>query len=143
MKIVTIVLMVLFVSFIFTAVLLVMNDFQTQYPSVNINSSSWSGKYDYSKEINTSAGVIEEKAKAIGEIENGWLQILVGVTAIPLVALESVNIILLSMNKGIVIVSGVGGDLGIPPTIIAFGVIALIVVILFSIVKFWRKEEVS
>lgn len=140
MKVGTIVMMLLLVGFVFVAAGIIISDMETQYPDIDINSS-WQGKYDYSLEINESAGKIEEKFKAIEEEERGWLKFLVGIAAIPTAIIQTMKIILLSMTKGIVVVTGIGSDIGIPPAIIVFGIIALIIAIIFSIVKFWRKEE--
>jgi len=139
MKIETIVLMVVMVGFVFAAVGLMVNDFQEQYPEVQINSS-WQSKYDYSKEINKSASNIVGYFDKIGESEGGWI-ILTGIVALPLAIIEAVKIITLSLVKGTSIVTGVGTDIGINKTLLSFIIIIIIVIIVFVLIKFWRKTE--
>jgi len=139
MKISTIVIMVVLVGFIFATVGLITNDLETQYPDTNINSS-WQTKYDYSSEINQSAGKIKNLFENIGEKEGGWL-LLTGITAFPIAVIETVKIVILSLVKGTAIVTGAGTDIGLPPVIITFLTVIITLVVIFSLVKFWRKTE--
>jgi len=139
MKISSIVLMIVLVGFIFATVGLIVSDLETQYPEVTVNSS-WSSKYDYSSEINQSAIRIKNLFENIGEREGGWL-LLTGITAFPIAVVETVKIVILSLGKGISIVTGIGSDIGIPNTIIGFLIVIVILIIIFSLVKFWRKTE--
>ena len=139
MKISLIVMMVVLIGFIFATVGLIVNDLETQYPEVQINSS-WQTKYDYSGEINKSAIKIKSLFEDIGEREGGWL-LLTGISAFPTAIIESVKIVILSLTKGVAIVTGIGTDIGIPPIIITFLVVIITLIIIFSLVRFWRKTE--
>jgi len=139
MKISTIVIMVVMIGFVFATVGLIVNDLETQYPSVEINSS-WSSKYDYSSEINQSATKIKDLFSEIGEKEGGWL-LLTGITAFPTAVVEAVKIVLVSLIKGVAITTGIGTDLGIDKTILVFLVVIITLIVVFSLVRFWRKTE--
>lgn len=143
MKIETIVMMVLVVGFILMTVGLIVSDLQVQYPEVNVNSSAWSNQYDYSSSINTSATKIQKQFEKVGE-EEGWLSSIVsGAFAIPTALVETVKIVLNSIGSGVAILTGLGTESKIDPKIIGFGVVAIIIGIVFSIVRFWRKEEIT
>jgi len=139
MKISLIVITIVVIGFIFATVGLIVNDLETQYPEIQIDSS-WQTKYDYSKEINESAIKIKDLFENIGEKEGGWL-LLTGISAFPIAVIETVKIVILSLTKGVAIVAGIGTDIGIPPIIQTFIIIVITLIIIFSLVRFWRKTE--
>jgi len=123
----------------FATVGLIVNDLETQYPEIQINSS-WQTKYDYSGEINKSAIKIQNLFRDIGKREGGWL-LLTGISAFPIAVIETVKIVILSLTKGVAIVAGIGTDIGIPLIIQTFIVVIITLIIIFSLVRFWRKTE--
>ncbi|MHA1225339.1 MAG: hypothetical protein ACTSPV_01185 [Candidatus Hodarchaeales archaeon] len=138
MKLETIVIMVVVVGLIFTIVGLMANDLKTQYPDVEVENLT--GKYDYSSKIDNSATKIINYFRDIGEEEGGW-KILTGITAIPLAVIQVVSLILSSLGYGVDIVTGLGTELGIDDVVLSFIVIMITIVIIFALIKFWRKTE--
>lgn len=136
------ILSVLLIGLIITTVGFIVSDFETQYPEVDVNTSSWSGKWNYADDLNASVTSIKEKFEVLGDPELGWFAKLAeGITAIP----EAVILVAKSMFsatvKGVIIITDVGFLVGIPPQIYSIGIVALIIIIVFKLVEWWRRYK--
>lgn len=133
------ILMILVVGLIFAIVGSIVSDFETQYPDVEVNKS-WSSKYDFSSEINEIVSPLKTRFETI--TDTGWFsRIEAGITAVPIAIITVPAVLFKTVSYGITIFSGVGADVGIPPAIITFGIIAILVIIIFALVAFWRRYK--
>ena len=136
------ILSILLIGLIITTVGFIVSDFETQYPEVDVNTSSWSGKWNYADDLNESVTSIKEKFEVLGDPERGWFSKLAeGITAIP----EAVILVAKSMFsatvKGVLIITEVGLLAGIPIEIYSIGIVALIIIIVFKLVEWWRRYK--
>ena len=137
------VLCVLLVGFVFVTVGFIVDDLKTEYPEVNVNTSSWEGRWDYMEDINTSVVVVQEKIMKMGDPEVGWFTRLAeGAISIPWAIITMMTqTLFLAIANGAVIVSEVGLTVGVPTVILAFGTVALIIVVVFKLIEFWRRYK--
>lgn len=136
------VLIILMVALVFTTVGLIVSDFETQYPDVDVNTS-WSEDYDYSDQINESATDLKDKFETITNDETGWFaKAIAGITAVPTVIIFVPSVILESLVNGIKIVVGLGDDIGIPAVIITYAIIGLMIIIIFALIGWWHRSKI-
>jgi len=142
MKLSGFILIILVVGLSFALVASVISDFETQYPEVDVNTT-WEDDYDYTEEINESVYGIKTRFDIVGNEETGWFsKLTVGISAIPLAIIFIPVVIFKTMTYAIEILSNVAVDIGVPPFVIIFAIIALIVIILFGLVAFWHRSKI-
>ena len=140
MKVSSFVFMLLTIGLIFTIVGLIINDNETEY-GVDIDSS-WEDEWDYSTEINSSVHSLKDKFDTISDEEEGWFtRISAGIVAIPEAVIFVPRVILQTLGNSLNFVAGAGEVIGIPPEIITFGIIAVIVGVIFALVAYWRRYK--
>ena len=129
------------VGLIFAVVASILSDFETQYPDVMINKS-WEEKYDYVDEINESVISLKEKFDIIGDEDIGWFsKLAAGITAVP-IAIVTVPVVLFkTVSYGIIIITSLGEEIGIPSFVIYFAVVAILIIIVFALVSFWHRAR--
>ncbi len=142
MKLSMFILLILVVGLSFSLVGSIIHDFETQYPEVNVNTT-WEDDYDYSSEINESVYGIKTRFDIIGSEETGWFsKLTAGISAVPLAIIFIPVVIFKTMAYAINIISSIPKIISVPPYVIIFGIVALIVVILFGLVSFWHRSKI-
>jgi len=138
------ILSILLVGLVITTVGLIVSDLETQYPEVNVNTSSWAGKWNYADDLNDSVNSIKEKFEVLGDPERGWFSKLAeGITAIPEAIILVAKSMFFATAKGVIIITDIGFLTGVPPQIYAVGIVALIIVIVFKLVEWWRRYKTT
>ena len=134
-------MIVLLVGLVFTIFGLIIVDLQSQYPN-NIDNSTWTDLYDesYTRYINESATSLQTDLEEISDEDYWFTNVAQGVVAIPNAILSVFGIIIASMGNGISIFVDAGGIFGIPTPVMAFGVLALIVIVVFSLINWWHSR---
>lgn len=134
-------MMILMIGLVFTIFGLIINDMQQQY-SNDIDNSSWTEFYDesYTNQINESATSLQEDLEEISDEDHWFINVAQGVVAIPNAILSVFGIIISSMVNGVKIFIEAGNVFGIPTAVMVFGVVALIVMIVFSLVNWWHSK---
>jgi len=140
MKISEYIIIVLIIGMSFTAFGLIINDFETQYPDVNINKTSWEGKYNFTEQINEKALELKNDTESIIYEEGGW-QVFSAIVAIPKAVLNTVSILFLSMVFGLEIFSGILNSLGVPLFIQVIGTVIIIILIVFAAISFQHRAK--
>ncbi len=142
MKLSAFILIVLTIGFSFSLVGSVIYDFETQYPEVDVNST-WENAYNYADEINESVYDLKVKFDIIGSEDIGWFsKIAAGITAIPKAIIAVPVVLFKTMVYAINIFSDISATIGLPPFVVPFGIVAIIVVILFGLVSFWHRSKI-
>jgi len=138
MKLVSYILIVLMIGFMFTLVATMVTDMQTYYPDYTIDTSEWNSTYDYSSDINNSMAGLQEKLKILGDEDKGWFpKLAAGITVIPLAVIEIPSILISTLIYGNNIISGVLHGL-VPEFVITFIILALLVTILFAAASYLK-----
>ena len=137
----SIITIILMIGLVFTIFGLVINDMQEQYAN-DIDNSSWGGFYDeeYTTAINNSATSLQEDLEEISDEDNWFTNIAQGVVAIPTAILSVFSIIIASMVNGGKIFIEAGNTFGIPTAVMVFGMVGLIVVVVFSLINWWHSK---
>jgi len=138
MKLITIIMSLLAIGFVLVVVGLFVSDMEQYYPEANINDSSWAGKYNYQEEINASVSDIQSEFEEMGNAENWWTVLGVGFVAFAKAIFLIPQTIFLGITKGTFVVSGIGEFAG-AGALVVYGITALIVVVVFSFITWWRK----
>ena len=142
MKISENIIIVLLIGMSFTAFGMIITDFETQYPDVSINKTSWEGKYNYTERINNSATSLKEDIEKIGDdtATGGW-QVFSAIVAIPKAVFYVVSILFLSIGFGLNIFSGILNSLGVPLFIQVIGTLIIIILIIFAAISFQHRAK--
>ena len=141
MKITDYVIIALVVGMCFTSFGLIIGDLKEQYPDVSINDSGWEGKYNFTDEINDSAYVLQVQLQKIGDATNFWTTISAGALALPKVVISVADILLLSMQKGTIMFSGMLNSLSVPMFVQIVGVIIILITVIFAGVSFYHRAK--
>lgn len=130
-------MMVLSVGLVFVIVGSITDDFETYY-DVEVNETL-GGNYDYSGRINASVSGLIKNFEAMDEGERSWF---VGTLyAIPLAIFSVISSVFISGVYSINIFTNIGSKIEIPLEIIAIGVTVIMIIIVFSVVSFWRRYK--
>ncbi len=147
MKLSSVVMLALLVSFVFVAWGLVISDFEKNYVDTNISSvtrmnETFLQDFDKSKELNKSMQpifkgfqVIESKDGFLDKLFDFAVIIPIAIISLPRVVFEQIRIL-------IDLVSQFSKLIGIPVQIIAIAVIGVFMFLLFKVVGFWRRTPV-
>ena len=139
MRLSSYILVILAIGLVFATVGSVISDLKVQYPEVNPDTS-WENQYDYSEEINKSLEGLQIRFEIIGDEDKGWFsQIAAGITAVPLAIIFIPVIIFKTIVYAVKIFGSVATDIGIPQFVQFFGVVAILIVIIFALVSFWHR----
>lgn len=131
----------LMVGLVFAMVGSIINDFETQYPDINVNTS-WEDEYDYRDEINESVSSLKDKLDIITDEEEGWFsKIAAGITAVPRAIILVPVVMFETISYGLIILVKVGNDIGIPSFVIAFTTIAVILILIFKLISFFQRSR--
>jgi len=140
MKLGTPFFILLVIAFVFTSIALIVGDFRTNYPEAgDISTESYESKYNFQQQVNGTFLDIGEKLQKIGETEGGW-KIFEAIVVLPLAVVSVIIQIILSIPYLGAILSGVANDLGVPSSIIAIGITAIIAAVIIMLIKFASKS---
>jgi len=138
-KAVSIVLFVLMVGAVFTGITLIINDMES-YNNVGIDQSLWEDQYNYSSEVNADIASVTEAIENIDKATGGW-KLFLAAAVIPVAVVQGVLLIFSTLSHGTSIVTGIAIDLGIPEELIAFGIMGLVVIFVFVIIDWLRRNK--
>ena len=140
MKLGTPIFIILLIVFSFLVVGIVVGDFRTNYPEAGDVDSSYEEQFiSYADNFNDSFSVVREQLNDLGE-ESGWWSVLSGLSVIPLAAINTIKVILLSPIYLVNIFSDVFSTLGIDSRIVSLGIVAIMTAIIIMLVKFAYKS---
>jgi len=125
----------------FTSFGLIIGDLGEQYPDVSINDSGWEGKYNFTDEINDSAYTLQVQLENIGDAEGFWQTFAEGALALPKVVISVGDILILSMQKGTTIFSGMLDSLSVPMFVQVVGIIIILITVIFAGVSFYHRAK--
>lgn len=141
MKLSGYVTVILVVGLCFAIIGNVVNDFETEYSDVDVNTS-WETKYDYSSEINESLSGLKENFDIIADEDEGWFsKLTAGITAIPKIIIVVPAAMFTTISYGIIILVDVGATIGIPSFVMVFATITLFLLTIFKLVAFWHRSR--
>ena len=142
MKISTFITILLFVGVVLFSIALMINEAEDKY-GVDINTTSWEGKYDYADSINKSVDPLIESIDDIANEDKGWLEkvgagftgIISAVTLLPALVWSS-----FVMGGGLI--TGGLSSIGLPTYLIGVFIISLIVWGVIKLLEFFQRWEV-
>lgn len=138
MKLATPLYILLIIGFLFLSISLIIQDFSVNYPEAGNVSTGFSNRYNNLNFVNSSILDISSSLDSISKAEGGW-KIFEAIVALPLAVITTVfNLILAIPILGGIII-GIAADVGIPPAIVSFGIVALFVSAIIMLVKFLSK----
>jgi len=139
MKLGTPLFILLVIAFAFTSIALIVGDFRTNYPEVNVSTESYESKYNYQQQVNGTFLDLSAKLEDIDEAEGGW-KIWEAIIALPIAVVAVILQVILSIPYLGAILSGVANDLGVPSSIIAIGLTAIMAAVIIMLIKFANKS---
>ncbi|MBA7490712.1 hypothetical protein ES702_01255 [subsurface metagenome] len=132
---------ILMVGLCFAIVGSVVNDFEIQYPAIDVNTS-WSGKYDYTSGINESISGLKDKFDIIADEDEGWFsKLTAGISAIPKAIVIVPLVMFKTISYGLIILVEVGTEIGIPSFVTVFATIGIFTIVVFKLVAFWHRSK--
>ncbi len=142
MKLSNFITMILVIGLSFALVGAIITDLETNYPEVDINST-WEDDYDYTEEINKSTYGLKTRFDDIGDEDAGWwTRITAGITAIPLAVIFVPSIIIKTLIYSVEIFTNIAKAVGIPPFVVVFGIVAILVIMMFGLIAFWHRSKI-
>ena len=138
MKIEYIFIVFIIFAFIFVTYGLLLNDYQSNYPEIKGVDTSYSNKFNDITNVNNSISSIKIELNKIQESEGGWkiFESIVAISKILITTtIELLNIIPLIVSY----TTQIGESFEINSVIIEIGIILLLVVIIISLVRWWRS----
>ena len=139
MKLGTPLFILLVIAFAFTSIALIVGDFRTNYPEVNVSTESYESKYNYQQQVNGTFLDLSTQLEKIGESEGGW-KIWEAIIALPIAVVAVILQVILSIPYLGAILSGVANDLGVPSSIITIGLTAIMAAVIIMLIKFANKS---
>jgi len=140
MKISGYVMIILMVGLGFAMVGSIVSDMQVQYPNTTVGTNFT--EYDYQEQIASNHTLLQSLIEDMADEETGWiLKVLIGVAAVPVAILTAMVVLIKSLGIGIIILTSIGSDIGIPSFVIAFAVTALTVLVVWGILSWWRRSK--
>lgn len=109
-----------------------------------INTSLWSGQYNYTEKINNSITPLIRDIKNIENEDAGWVsRIASGFVAIPHLILAFATLSIGSISSVGSVVTSLGDIMHIPPTIIYSIILVITVIVIIKLVSFFQKSGVD
>lgn len=144
MKISLMITFIIIVGIVFLGFTTMSNDLNTQYTNgTEINTSLWSGKYNYTNQVNNSISPLVEDFNNIADENSGWFTRLgSGIVAIPHAVVGVASLALTSLGSLGGIVSNAGNAIGIPPAVIYGFIVILTIMVLTGLLSFFQKSPV-
>ena len=141
MKLGTPIFIVLLIAFSFLIIGIVVGDFRTNYPEAGNVSTSFETEFiGYADNLNSSFSTVTTSLSNIGSEEGGWKNILSGLMAIPIAAVETVRVLVASPFYLVNILTDVSSTLGIDSRILSIAIVAIIIGVILMLVKFAYKS---
>lgn len=139
MKISTFLSILLFVGVIFFVMAAMATEANSKY-GININTTTWEGKYDYASTVNESVDPLISSINDITNQDTGWLEkvssgftgIISAVTLLPTLVWNS-----FTMGGGLI--NGGLSSVGVPAYIISVIIIGLVIWGVFALISFFQR----
>ena len=132
---------ILMVGLCFAIVGSVVNDFEVEYPDIDVNTS-WEGDYDYTSEINDSISGLKDKFDIIADEDEGWFsKLTAGISAIPKAIVVVPAVMFKTVSYGLIILVEVGTKIGVPSFVTVFATIGVFTIVIFKLVAFWHRSR--
>jgi len=141
MKISDYIIIVLIIGLCFTAFGSIINDFEISYPDVEINKTSWEGKYNFTDEIDNRSLSLKADLEDIINAGSGWKVFAEGALALPNAIVNVVSILFFSMGKGVLIFSGILSSFGVPSFVQGVGVVIMTILVIFEGISFYHRGK--
>lgn len=147
MKLSSVVMLGLLVSFVFVAWGLLIQDFETNYIDTNISTATSINEtflqdFDSSEELNESMQPIFEGFKDIATDEGFFDKLQDLAVVVPLAIISVPGVIFNQLVILISLISRFSDIVNIPVQIIVITIIGVFMFILFKLVAFWRRTPV-
>lgn len=142
MKISTFITILLVVGILIFVIVSMVNESEENY-DITINKTGWENQYDFASEVNNSVSPIKQSIDDITSEEKGWLEkigsgftgIIAAVTFLPTMVWQI-------GTMGTQLITGIGGYMGIPSTIIFVLVVMLLVWGIIELIQFFQRWNV-
>ncbi len=140
MKLSGFIMLVLMVGLAFAMIGGIVSDMQIYYPNVSVGTNFT--KYDYKEEIASNQTVLQGLIESMNDEDTGWFKAtLLGVAAVPVAMFKAITTLFKSLSLGVIILSSIGEDIGIPGFVINFAVVALTIAVTWGIISWWRNRS--
>lgn len=137
MKLATPFYILLIVAFIFLSVSLIIADLNTNYPEAGNVSTGFSNKYNNLSFVDTKASDISSALGKVGEPTGGW-KIFEAIVAIPLAIITTIINLIAAIPILGFILAGIATEIGVPPAVANFGMVAILVAVIIMLIKFYK-----
>jgi hypothetical protein len=143
MRLSSAVILLIVIAGIFAMFAISVRETNEQYSDVNISSSEWESKYDYSQAVQARANNLSSYLTQITDPDKGFFsKLALGIDAIPYAVIAVPSIILESMGNGISIAVSALTALKIDSKIIILITIAIIIWGVFKLVGMFSRSDV-
>jgi hypothetical protein len=151
MKLSGFVIALLFVSFVFLTMGIIITDIEKSYPNsydvdyVDEESiSDLSDRYNFRDSIVGNVTDLKKRFENFNDAEGAWetFKGLLGMIPIPFVILlVPVKVLLMVVTNGYLLVEDMGRIIGVPILVINMGLGVLLVIVIFKLVSWWHTKE--
>jgi len=151
MKITGFITMILFISFIFVGVSLMITDIQQNYPNSfeqytknNETFEDIKNKYSFQDGIKKELEFLRSKFELFSEPKNGWEKFkdFVGMAPLPFVILWiPIKVIYMVLANGYFIIYDSSNRLSIPLELAYLGSVSLLVILIFKLVSWYHSRD--
>lgn len=129
----------LIIAFAFLSISMIIEDFATNYPEAGNVSTGFKNRYNNLNFVNSSISGISKNLENLGEASLGW-KVFVAIVVVPIAVITTIFNLILAIPILGGIIMGISKELGVPPLIIDFAVVALFVSIIIMLIKFKEKS---
>jgi len=141
MKLSEYIIIILVIALCFGVVGSVVNDLETEYPDTDINTS-WQNEYNYGGAVTNDTTLLQSMIQAMSDEETGWfLKALIGVAAIPVAVYTAIITMFYTMGYGVIILSSIATEIGLPQFVISLGITGLTVLIVWGLLSWYRRSK--
>jgi hypothetical protein len=151
MKLSGFIVILLFVSFVFLSVGIIVSDIEKNYPDTyesdyenQENITTLQERYSFEDNIETEMEILKDRLESFSQAETGWetFKAVVGMIPVPFVIMYvPAKVIGLTLVNGYLLIEDAGSILGIPKGVIGIGVVALLVIVIFKLISWWHAKE--
>lgn len=146
MKVTTLIIFIVIVGAVFISFNYMADDLNTNYANISgaqqINTSHWSGKYNYTEKVNASIAPLIEDFQKIEDENAGWFSKLAsGIVAIPHAVIGFASLAIGSISTMGSLITNMATFVHIPPIIIYSIIIIITLWVLSKLLGFFQKAD--